>query len=88
MIQLRGKRVGVEKFKKAVNQVSGGLIMPKGQGEEFYGIVKYVGPEVPDLKTGIEVYFGTQHQMVRMAGTEIAVMDESNVLAISSEDKA
>lgn len=81
-IQLRGKRVGVEKYKKATNQASGGLIMPKGDGEEYFGIVKYVGGQVPDIKVGDEVYFGTQHQMVRMAGAEIAVMDEANVLAL------
>ncbi len=85
-IQLLGKRVAVEKLKKSSNKNDGFLVMV--ESEEFLGIVKYVGTGSGQvmLSVGQKVYFGTKFQLVRMAGSEVCVMDEENVLAVIKDE--
>lgn len=83
-IQLRGKRVGVEKLKKQDSKNELFLKMP--DHEEYLGVVKYVGPDAQsDIKVGQKVYFGNTFQTLRMAGAEICVMEDTNVLASRDE---
>lgn len=81
-IHLRHNLVGVEKLKKQNKGPTGGLlVMP--DSEEYLGIVRYVGKGAsPDLVVGAKVYFSTKFQQVRMGGSEICVMEDSQVLAI------
>lgn len=82
-LNVRGKRVAVEKIKKGSN-ANALFTMP--ETEEFTGVVQLVGPEAgSDLKAGQKVYFGTVFQKIRMNGADYVVMDESNVFAIVEE---
>lgn len=86
-IKLRGKRVAIEKNKKANKKSDGFLIVP--DSEESVGTVKYLGSDLTDtdLKIGQKVYFGNQYQNLRMGGADVCVMDELNVLAVVDEEK-
>lgn len=85
-VQLRGQRVAVEKLKKQSKKDSGSFFVDV-ETEEFVGLVRFVGSDLKDsdLKVGQKVYFGSQYQPVRMANTDLCVMDEDNVLAIVNE---
>lgn len=88
-IKFRDKRVGVEKLKKQSKKESspfGGIIMP--DQDEYLGTIRYVSEDAAkDLQVGLKVYFGNQFQNVKMNSTDICVMDDSNVLAVVSEEK-
>ena len=79
-IQLRGKKVAVEKIKKAAKNESSFLSIP--EAEEYFGIIKYTGAEVRDLKEGLKVYFGRNFQTFKIAGTDLCLMEEDQVLAV------
>lgn len=85
-INLKGKRIAIEKLKKLdKKQVHGGLIMP--DSEEYLGHVRLVGSEAdPSIQVGQKVYFSTNFQQVRMGGVDLCVMEDSQVLAVVSED--
>lgn len=83
-IKLRGNRVAVEKLKKAKTNDASWIKVP--ESEEYIGIIKYVGDSASkDLQPGQTVYFGTNCQIVRMAGAELFVMEDSQVYAFISE---
>lgn len=84
-IQLRNKLVAIEKSKKANAKVAGALIMP--ETEEYVGVIKYIGTEVTGLQVGQRVYFSKQYQNFRMGGADVCVMQESEVLAIVTDEK-
>lgn len=85
-IKLKGKRVAVEKIKKqSKNQAHGGIIMP--DSEEYLGHVRYVGEEADkSLVVGQKVFFSTNHQLVRMAGQELCVMEDTQIYAVVEEE--
>lgn len=80
-INLKGKRIAVEKIKKLDKRQShGGLIMP--DSEEYLGHVRLVGADADQsIEVGQKVYFTTNFQQVRMAGVDLCVMEDSQVLA-------
>ena len=84
-INLRGKKVAIEKLKKAAKTPGhGGLIIP--DSEEYLGHIRFVGESVStDLKVGQKVYFGKNFQIFRMAGIDLCVMDDDQVLASVQE---
>lgn len=84
-VNLRGNRVAIEKIKKASKGSGTGLlIMP--EGEEYMGIVRYVGDSAAkDLKVGQKVYFSTNYQQVRIAGQELCVTEDTQVFASVEE---
>lgn len=84
-IKLRGKQVGVEKIKKGNKKADTFLHIP--DSEEFSGIVRYVGPAAAsDITVGQKVYFASQFQTMRLAGSEICVMEDQNILAVQNEE--
>lgn len=86
-ISLRGNRIAVEKLGKSQKQASVYVQIPDSQ--EFVGIVRYVGDTAAqDIKVGDKVYFGNQTQNLRMGGSDICVMEDTNVLAIVNDQKA
>ena len=83
-LQLKGKRVAIEKLKKQQKNQPGSLILP--DGEEYLGVIKYVGPEAnPELKVGQKAYFTTNYQQFRIAGSDLCVMQDSEVVAVEQE---
>lgn len=84
MVKMRGKRVGVEAPKKT-NRNQGVFHIP--DDNNAVGIVRYLGEDLKatDLKIGDKVYYGDARQKLTMEGTEILVMDESNILAVVEE---
>lgn len=87
-IKFRGNRVAVEKIKKQ-NKKAGDtsfLVMP--DAEEYVGVIRHIG-ETADksLTIGQKVYFTTQHQVMRIAGTELCVMDDNSVVAVVNEEE-
>lgn len=83
-INLRGKRVAVEKIKKQQKGAHGGIIMP--DSEEYLGHIRYVGPEADQsLKAGQKVYFSTNYQQSRMDGVDLCVMDDKEIFAVVEE---
>lgn len=84
-INLKGKRIAIEKTKKLNKNQSGGLIIP--DSEEYLGYVRLVGPEADSsIQVGQKVYFTTNFQQVRMGGVDLCVMEDSQVLAVVVED--
>jgi co-chaperonin GroES (HSP10) len=84
-IKLRGKRVAIEKMKRNAKKDNALFSMP--ETEEYCGVIRFLGPDVSeDLKVGQTVYFNTQIQEVRMAGIQLCVVDDSNVLAVADEE--
>lgn len=82
-IKLRGNRVAIEKIKKAQSSNALGGLIKMPEGEEYLGIIKYVGETASqDLKVGQKVYFSTNHQPVRMHGAELCVMEDTQIYAI------
>lgn len=83
-IKLRGKRVGVEKLKSTKREKSF-IAMP--ESEEFSGVVRYVSEEAAkDIKVGDKVVYGNQFQQVKLEGSVICVMDDSNIMATLNEN--
>ena len=87
-IKFRGNRVAVEKIKKQ-NKKAGEtsfLVMP--DSEEYVGIIRYLGESADQsLKIGQKVYFTTQHQITRIGGSDLCVMDDAQILAVVDEDE-
>lgn len=90
-VQMRGKRVGVEKLGRASNTKTL-LAMP--EDASAVGTIRYVGKDVQDsdLKVGTKVYYGKDRHELKMNGQDILVMDEDNIYAIvedsDGEDKS
>ncbi len=82
MIQLRGNRIAIEKIKKQTkNTTNGFLVMP--DSEEYLGIIKFIGESsATDLEVGQKVYFSTKFQHVKIQGTDLCIMDDTEVYAI------
>lgn len=85
-IRLRGNKVAVEKNKKAGKaQETSFIVMP--ESEEYLGTVRYVGDAASsDLKVGQKVYFSTSHQNVRIAGSDLCIMEDTSVLAVVDDE--
>jgi hypothetical protein len=85
-VQMRGKRVGVEKLGKSSSDPKSLFAMP--EDTSAVGIIRYVGSDLkdPDLKVGTKVYFGDQRQQMKIHGIDILVMEETNVLAVAQDD--
>lgn len=82
-VQMRGKRVGIEKLGKS-QKANSFLEMPEDTNSQ--GVIKYLGAEArEDLKVGDKVYFGNQRITMNIEGKEIYVMDDDNVVAIVQE---
>lgn len=85
-IKFRDKKVGVEKLKKQTKKENRIYIEP--ESEEYLGVVRYVSDDASkDIKVGSKVYFGTDHQKVRMEGAEICVMEDASIYAIVDEEQ-
>lgn len=84
-VQMRGKRVGVEKLGRATNTKTF-LAMP--EDASAVGTIRYVGKDLEnsELKVGMKVYYGKNRHELKMNGTDILVMDEDNIYAIVAED--
>lgn len=83
-LHLRNNKIAVEKSKKADKDKNAFLHIP--ESEEYLGIVRHVGPNAsPDIKVGDVVYYSTNCQKVRMAGTEYLVMTDDQVYAVVKE---
>lgn len=82
-VQMRGKRVAVERLGKSGDQKNTLFSMP--EDTTSCGTIIYAGPEVgPELAVGMKVYFGDKRQQVRIEGKDLQVMEEDNVLAIAN----
>lgn len=81
-IQFLGKQVGIEKASKPQAQKTG-LFVEEPEIADDFGTVRFIGQEIhnPPFAVGDKVYFGKHRQELRMAGKDILVMEESNVLA-------
>lgn len=86
-IQFRGTRVGIEKSKKHDKaKKESFLYVP--EAEEYSGTVKYVGQDVDTrVQVGQKVYFTTDHQVMRIGGIEVCVMDEKSIVAVINENE-
>jgi len=82
-IQFLGKKVGVEKASKAETKPKTGLFVEEPEIADDFGTVRFIGQEItnPPFAVGDKVYFGKYREELRMAGKDILVMEESNVLA-------
>ena len=85
-MQVRGKRVVVEKLGKSKDTSNSLFAMP--EDTSAVGTIKYVGKDVLDLKPGMKVYYGKNRHELKMDGADVLVMDEDNVYAIAEEDGA
>lgn len=87
MLQVRGKRVIVEKLGKSKNASHDSLFsMP--EDVSAVGYILHVGPDVKDLKQGQKVYYGKNRHELKMNGLDVLVMDEENVYAIEEDSGA
>ena len=82
MLQMRGKKVAVEKLGKSEGNKSTLFAMP--EDTTSCGTIVGIGPEVADLKVGDKVYFGDKRQQIRAEGKDLQIMEEDNVLAVSN----
>ena len=83
-LNLRGKRVAVERFKKQSKSPHGGIILP--ESEAFSGLIKYTSPDAdPKLKVGDKVYFTTNHQAFNIKGVDLCIMDDVEIVAVVQE---
>ncbi len=87
-VKFRGNKVAVEKNKKQNKNAGsrdGFLVMP--DSEEYVGLIRYVGDGADaSLQVGQKVYFSTDHQMMRIGGVELCVMEDKCVLAVVHEE--
>lgn len=81
-IKLKGKRVAVEKIKKhGKNAAHGGIFLP--DSEEYLGHIVHVGEDADKtIVVGQKVYFSTNHQLVRMDGKELCIMEDTQIYAV------
>lgn len=89
-VQMRGKRIGVEKLGKASARKDSFLAMP--DDASAVGFIRFLGKDLSnsDLKVGMKVYYGKNRHELKMNGMDILVMDEDNVYAVveDSSDEA
>lgn len=83
MVQLRGKKVAIEKLKtQTKKQENSFLHIP--DSEEYLGIIKYIGPDADkDLKIGQKVFFSRNYQQVRMESSDLCVLEDKEIYAIT-----
>lgn len=83
-INLKGKRVAVEKIKTQEKSETSFLVMP--DSEEYLGRVRYVGPDAdPTIQVGQKVYFSTNYQQCRIGGKDLCIMNDSEIFATVTE---
>lgn len=82
MLQMRGKKVAVEKLGKSSGSKDSLFALP--EDTTSCGTIIAAGPEVTDLQVGQKVYFGDKRQQVRIEGKDLQIMEEDNVLAIAT----
>jgi co-chaperonin GroES (HSP10) len=80
-IQMLRNLVGVEKLGKSSKRQSGTLFA-ETEVTHNLGIIRYIGEQVENLRIGQKVYIGNQREEIRMEGSDIMVMEVSNVIAI------
>lgn len=86
-LKFRGNSVGVEKLKKQGKQNN--VLFAEPEQEEYRGIVRYVGEKVSaDIAIGAKVFFYTKFQPFRIDGTDLCVMEDSNIVAVVQDDVA
>lgn len=87
-IKFRGKRIAVEKIKKQNKKGSDATFLVMPDSEEYVGVIRHIGESADQsLKIGQKVYFTTQHQVTRIGGSELCVMDDEQILAVVDEDE-
>lgn len=85
---MRGNKLGVEKLGKS-DRKNSYIYVP--ESTENLGLIKYIGSNVsPDLSVGMKVFYGDQRTRITIAGSEVEVMEDSNIYAIveDSNDEA
>lgn len=82
---MRDNKIGVQKLGKSTQENKSSLIiMP--ESSDSLGIIRFLGTNVPnDLEVGMQVYYGTKHQRVKMNGLDIEVMEDDNIFAIAKD---
>lgn len=85
-LRMRGNNVAVEKLKKQTKSTQQGfLVMP--ETTEFFGAIRFIGEGASkDLQIGQKVIFADKHQLTKLEGMEVAVMEDSNILAVLDEE--
>lgn len=84
-IRMRKNLVAVQKLGKHEKKSALDDLISMPEVSNSLGIVRYVGPEVEDLKVGQKVYFGNKRYEFYMEGMNVLVMDEENVYATIEE---
>lgn len=86
-VKMRGKWIAVNRQGKSNNDGSF-LTMP--DDSSAVGTIKFVGPDVkdPDLKVGTKVYFGKNHHLLKMLGSDVFVMTEDNIYSVVEDSNA
>lgn len=85
-VRLRDNRVAVEKLKKQTKKADTFFVAP--ESDEFLGTIRFLGNSAAsDLKVGDKVYFGNQHQQVKMIGADMCIMTDDNILAVVTDDE-
>lgn len=83
-VQLRGKKVTVQKLGKSGSGANSLLAMP--EDTTHCGTIINLGPECrPDLKVGMKVYFADNRQQIRMEGKDLQLMDDDNIVGIAQD---
>ena len=75
--------VGVVDLGKTAKRKQDASIFVELEAVQNCGIIRYLGPEVsPNLRIGQRVYVGNVRELIQMAGEEVMVMKEENVIAV------
>jgi len=82
-VQMRGKRVGIEKLGKSSGAKNSFLAMP--DDSSAVGYIRFLGKDLQnsDLKVGMKVYYGKNRHEIKINGADILVMDEDNIYAVT-----
>ena len=85
-IKMVNGKIAVEKATKS-KKVSD-LGFAEVEAVDSLGIIRYV-PENSAYSVGQKIYYGGKREEVRMAGIDVQVMNEDNIIAIAedSDDK-
>ena len=79
---MQNNKLGIIQYKKKTVDKNNPFIMP--EVSDSLGIVEFTF-EGSKYKEGDKVHFGSQREMIRMAGMDIMIMGEDNIYAIVEE---
>lgn len=83
-MQMLGNRVAVELLSKTKES---GRLLQMPDDSHNTGKVKYLGPDCKGLEIGQTICFGNQREPIKLKGTDLIIMEDSNIFGILNEEE-